>query len=131
MSGMDGVGPGRRPIQPNGPRRASDAKRAKKADSEFTIGETAETGEAQEAVVDASPRFDTLKKRILEGVDGEMTKEEVMRAVIGDEVRQSFAGVASKEMTDSIAQAFDNNENLKALFNRLYGQALRERKSGQ
>lgn len=131
MSGMDGIGPGRRPIRPERSRGASGPKKAEKAAGDFSVGETADVGESQEAALEPTPRFDSLQRRILEGVEEELSKEEVLHAVIDDEVRQSFGQAASKEMVDSIARAFDDNESLKALFNRLYGQALRQRQAGQ
>ena len=131
MSGLDGVNRGPRPLRPGSARGAKKSEKSaenKEAGSEFSV----ESGGSPEAVVGKAgvgPRFSSLRERILQGVDGDESKEQILRRVVDDEVRNSFGNNASDKMVDSIAQAFDENEQLRALFNRLYGEALRGRET--
>ena len=48
---------------------------------------------------------------------------------LDDEVERYYGDNASNDMVTRIAKAFDTDDNLKALFNRLYGQAVKDRKA--
>ena len=128
MSGLDGVNRGPRPLRPGETRGAKQSDKAGQVEGEFSI-EPGSPPEAVEGKGGVGPRFSSLRERILAGVDGEKTKEEILREVIDDEVQRSFGKDASERMVESITQAFDDNEQLRALFNRLYGEALRGREA--
>ena len=68
-----------------------------------------------------------MKDRILAGLDDGKSKEEILREIIDDEVRTAFKEKASDKMTESIAQTFDENDELRAMINRLFSEAQRGR----
>ena len=124
MSGIDRVGGGHRPEGPEGPDRSERA--AKKSGAEFTGRlDPAARSEAKAPAGDLS--FPTLRDRILEGVDAELDREEILGRIVGDEVERTYGENGTPEMAKSVSETFRGNEQLWTLFNRIYTVAVEDR----
>ena len=125
MSGIDRIQGGQGPQEAGGPERASEPKKAAGDFGDRLQSEKrAERSEHAEGV--GGQQFATLKQRILEGVEQNLDRAAILHNVIDDEVARSFDLGNRSKMSASITTAFQENEQLKALFDRLYAEATRD-----
>ena len=62
---------------------------------------------------------------IRDGVSRQLPREEVLRSVVDSELERAFGKHASPSMKESVTAAFEDEPNLRALFNDLYDRATR------
>lgn len=123
MSGIDRIGGGIRPEGPEGP----DRTERKKAEGPAFAGKLESSAPQSGAAPATGGTFPTLRDRILEGVDADLEREEILGNIVADEVERTFGDQGTEEMSRSVTESFRGNDQLWTLFNRLYQAAVEDR----
>jgi hypothetical protein len=120
------------PLQPQGPQGPGEAaptgKTGDKSFSEVMGAGAAQTGGAAAPVPTAAayqPNFSRLQSLILDAAGRNLSKQQVLEAVVGQELAAQFGKHATPQLANAVTERFQTDPQLSQLFNRLYSAATK------
>ena len=126
MSRIGPTGGPRRPNRADGVGKTEGADKAKGAGFQKGLDGVQESQGADPVYKPTDATFERMRSRIHDGLKRGLSQEEILGAVIEDEIKDSFGADAPPEMAESVAQAFQDNGQLQSLFNQLVARVRQE-----
>jgi len=128
MNGIDRIQGGGGPEGLNGPDPSKEPEQVA-ADFESRLQEGGqEVTDASSSAPVEGGAFETMQARIVEGVEANQTRDEILKNVVQDELQRSFGNRARPEMAEFVADSLRGDDQLSILFDRLYDAALAGRR---